>query len=302
MNNHNHNQQELAALIAKFTPSDGMHDTAIPSLKLIRRSQASDHIHSVYTPSLCIIAQGSKIATLADETYEYDSSAYLVASVHLPISGQIVDATPEKPYLCAQLNFSIEDILDLARETQPPQEQALALTFESRRGLWVKPFNHPLMDAMVRLVRLLDHPEDIHVLAPLIVREIIYRVLRDDQNSMIAQFAMIGSHAHGISKALHWIRRNYARPLRIESLAKEVSMSPSTLHKHFKHVTAMSPLQYQKAIRLQEARRLLLTEQLDAADAAFQVGYESPSQFSREYARMFGLPPISDLKQQLSTL
>jgi len=293
-------QQRLAALIAKFTPSDGMHDTAIPSLKLIRRSHPSETIHSVYTPSLCIIAQGSKIASLADETYQYDSSAYLVASVHLPISGQIVDASPEKPYLCAQLNFSTEDILDIASETRPEQEQSL--TSEARRALWVKPFNQSLMDAMLRLVQLLDRPEDIHVLAPLIVREIIYRILRDDQNGVIEQFAMIGSHAHGIAKAVHLIRRDYARPLRIESLAKEVNMSASTLHKHFKSVTAMSPLQYQKAIRLQEARRLLLSEQLDAADAAFKVGYESPSQFSREYSRMFGLPPISDLKQQLSTL
>jgi len=294
------NQQELAALIQKFTQSDGMHDTAIPALKLIRRSHDSGLIHSVYTPSLCVIAQGSKIATLADETYQYDSSAYLVASVHLPISGQIVDATPDKPYLCAQLNLSTEDILDIAKETQPVQDPAL--TAESRRGLWVKPFNEPLMDAMLRLVRLLDHPDDIHALAPLIVREIIYRVLRDDQGGVIAQFAMIGSYAHAISKAMHLIRRNFAKPLRIESLATEVNMSTSSLHKHFKSVTAMSPIQYQKAIRLQEARRLLLSEQLNAADAAFQVGYESPSQFNREYSRMFGLPPISDLKQLRNTL
>ncbi len=168
---------------------------------------------------------------------------------------------------------------------------------DSRRGLLVNKTNSLLLDAVLRLVRLLDTPQDIPVLSPLIIREILYRILQDEQGDLISQFAIIGSHAQGIAKAIRLISQDFSKPLRIEELAKEVNMSSSALHNQFKKVTAMSPLQYQKLIRLQEARRLLLSETSEAATVGFQVGYESPSQFSREYARMFGLPPISDVKR-----
>lgn len=285
-------QKELASLIERHTRTDGFHSTAVPSLRLIRASRISEPIHSMYTPSLCLVVQGAKAATLADETYEYDPASYLVASVHLPIVGKISKASPEEPYLCAQMHFTADDLLEIVKHT----DLAPDLKRDSRRGIFASKSNRLLVEAMLRLVKLLDAPEDIPVLAPLVIREILYRVMQDDQGDMIAQFAMIGSHAHRVAKAIRLIHRDYASPLRVEDLAKEVHMSPSSFHKHFKNVTAMSPLQYQKLIRLQEARRLMLTEAMEAADAAFRVGYESPSQFSREYARTFGRPPASDMK------
>lgn len=291
-------QKELALLINRLTNSDGTHTTAIPSLRLIRASNVSEPLHSIYEPSLCVIAQGSKIVMLAHESYQYDSTSYLVASVHLPISGQIIQATQQKPYLCAQLSFSTDEILDIVKESN----QAWNEKFDSGRGILVNRSNPLLLDALLRLVRLLDTPQDISVLAPLIIREILYRILQSEQGALVKQFAMIGSHAQCIAKVIHLINRDFSKTLRIEELAKEVNMSTSSLHNHFKRVTAMSPLQYQKLIRLQEARRLLLSEISEAADAGFQVGYESPSQFSREYARMFGLPPISDVKRLRDSL
>ncbi|WP_426445567.1 AraC family transcriptional regulator [Paenibacillus sp. S-38] len=286
-------QKELACLIRRHTPSEGLNETAVPGLRFMRTSHVSEPMHTVYAPSLCIVAQGSKTASLGAEMYRYDPSAYLVTSVHLPMIGKIIEASPELPYLSLQLNFSTDAIVDIVRDTADSSRGSR----DSGRGLAVNRSTAPLLEAIVRLVRLLDSPADIGILAPLIVREVLYRVLQGDQGELIRQFAVIGSHANSISKAIHLLHRDYYKPLHVEELAKEVSLSPSALFKHFKKVTAMSPLQFQKAIRLQEARRLLLMESLDAADAGYRVGYESPSQFSREYARQFGLPPISDVKR-----
>lgn len=285
-------QNELASLINSHAKSDGTHTTAIPFLRLIRASNVSEPLHSIYDPSLCLIAQGSKAVMLGNESYQYDSSSYLVASVRLPVSGQIIQATPQEPYLCAQLNFSTDEILDIIKDSN----QAWSNRIDSGRGLLVGETNFTLLDAVLRLVRLLDTPNDIPILAPLIIREVLYRILQGEQGYLIKQFAMIGSHAQCIAKVIQLIQRDFSKPLRIEELAKFVNMSTSSLHNQFKKVTAMSPLQYQKLIRLQEARRLLLSGSPEAASVGFQVGYESPSQFSREYARMFGLPPISDIK------
>ena len=292
-------QQELARLIGRFAHDDGIHLTAIPSLALIRASQVSEPIHTVHEPALCIVAQGSKLVILGQESYTYDSSQYLVASINLPISGPVGQATTEHPYLCLRFDFDSGQVFDLVQDSPSAHTKSNNST---RRGLFVSSNKPPLLEAVIRLVRLLDTPEDIPALAPLMTREILYRLIQDENGHSIRQFAVQNSHAQHIAQVIEVIHSEYAHPLRIEQLASMINMSTSSLHYHFKAVTAMSPLQYQKQIRLQEARRMLLAGSTDAADAAFQVGYESPSQFSREYARMYGLPPKSDIKRLRHTL
>lgn len=284
---------ELAQAIERLAREDGTHETLIPGLLLIRASGISEPVHSVYQPSLCVVAQGSKIVMLGQECYRYDSAHYLTASVKLPISGQIVEASPETPYLSLRLQFEMNQILDVIQASdwaESPKRQY-------GRGLAIHRMNDSLHDALKRLVHLLDSPRDIPVLAPYAIREILYRILQDEQGDTLKQFAIIGSHAQRIAAVIERLNRDYALPLRIDELAEEVGMSASSLHYYFKEATAMSPIQYQKQLRLQEARRLLLSRAMEAAEAAFQVGYESPSYFNREYARMFGNPPIRDIRR-----
>ncbi len=286
-------QKKFARLIARHADSDGTFTTSISSLRLIRSSSISEPLRHLVEPSLYMVAQGSKLVVLANESYQYDPATYLVASVLLPITGQIISATPQEPFLSIQLSFTTDEILDILKNSDLGWNKQT----DCGRGIMVNKSNAGLLDAIIRLMQLLDTPSDISVLAPLIIREVLYRILKDDHGNLVKQFAIIGSQARSIEKVIHLISNNFSKPLRIATLAREVNMSPSSLHNHFKKVTTMSPLQYQKQIRLQEARRLLLSETLDAADVSFQVGYESPSQFSREYARMFGLPPISDINR-----
>ena len=286
-------KEELAQVIERFVKQDGTYETLIPSLCFIHSSGMSEPVYSVYEPSLCIVAQGSKVVMLGQEGYWYDPTSYLVASVHLPITGQVVEATPETPYLSLQLQFDMNQILEVIQASVTADRPKL----ESVRGLCINRLNGTLYDAVLRLVQLLDTPNDIPVLAPFIIREIIYRVLQDEQGAALKQFALIGSHAQRITKVIQRMNRDYTMPLRINELAMEAGMSASSLHYYFKEVTAMSPIQYQKQLRLQEARRLLYSTGIEAADAAFQVGYESPSHFSREYARMFGHPPVQDIRR-----
>ncbi|WP_248928880.1 AraC family transcriptional regulator [Paenibacillus hamazuiensis] len=285
--------QQLALLIRRHAPSNGIHRTAVPSLTLMHAARLSEPLESVYKPSICVVAQGAKIATLGDETYRYDPSTYLAVSVELPIIGRIIEASPEIPYLSLKLSFDTDVILDIVKETKRPD----FVPAEVSRGITVNRTSPALLEAIVRLMQLLNEPEDVSVLAPLVIREILYRVLQGKQSALIHQFAIIGSHAHSIAQTIQLINRQYDRPLAIEQLAKTINMSTSAFHKHFKRVTTMSPLQYQKTVRLQEARRLMLTESVQASDAAFRVGYESPSQFSREYARMYGRPPMLDVQE-----
>ncbi|MFB5675520.1 AraC family transcriptional regulator N-terminal domain-containing protein [Paenibacillus terreus] len=284
-------QQELAWLIQQHAPSDGAHASAVPELSFRRASHETEHFNSVSVPSFYVIAQGGKDVTFGGKTYSCDPSNCLVTSVHLPVVGKITQASPQLPYLSVQLEFSQDMIVDILKSSKP------MVNGTTGPGLVVSSSTPPLLEAVIRLVRLLYTPGDIEVLAPLIIREILYRVMQGEQGEIIRQFALIGTQAQRVAKVIHMINRDYAKPFLIEELAKEVNMSPSALHKQFKKVTAMSPLQYQKAIRLQAARRLLLTEDLEAAEAAFRVGYESPTQFSREYARRFGRPPMTDMKQ-----
>ncbi len=289
-------QAELARLIERFSNQDGVLTTAIPSLHFVRSSNTTVPIHQVHEPALCIVAQGRKVVMLAEESYHYGTFDYLVVSVDLPISGQVIQASAEAPYLCLRLNFDPHQVLDLIKESAFPTSPMP----DSRRGLYVSQTNSLLLDAVVRLVHLLENPQDVPVLAPLVIREILYRILQGNQGESLKQLVMTGSHSNRIAEVIKRIKQDYDKPLRIEELSKLANMSPSSLHRHFKEVTAMSPMQYQKQLRLQESRRLLLSESADAADVGFQVGYESPSQFSREYARMFGLPPISDIKRMRS--
>ena len=288
-----HALQQLALFIRRHAPNGGTYRTAVPNLSLMHATQLSEPLESIYQPSICVVAQGVKTATLAGETYQYDPSTYLVTSVELPIMGRIVEASPEIPYLGLKLSFDASFILEIVERMNRP---AYAGT-EAGRGITVNQSSPALLEVIVRLMQLLDAPEDIPVLAPLIIREVLYRILQGEQGALLYQFATSGSHSYNIAQAIRFINRQYDRPLAISHLAKSVNMSISAFHKHFKRVTAMSPLQYQKTVRLQEARRLMLTEPLLASDVAFRVGYESPSQFSREYARMYGRPPMRDVQE-----
>jgi AraC-like DNA-binding protein len=285
---------ELAARIARFAAQDGSHATPIPRLTLVRASRVDHPVHGVCEPALCLLAQGSKRVLLGDEVYIYDTSDYLVVSQNLPVSGQVIDATPELPYLGLRLDFDIREIAALMLEIgRSPKSGQRAPS----RGIFTGPATPELLDPMLRLTALLESPQDIPTLAPLIVREILYRLLTSENGWRVAQMAMTDSQGHRVAHAIQWLQQRYTEPLRVEEMARAVHMSASSLHHHFKSVTSMSPLQYQKQLRLQEARRILLNGSVDAATVGQRVGYESPSQFSREYSRMFGAPPARDAKR-----
>ncbi|MFD2329533.1 AraC family transcriptional regulator N-terminal domain-containing protein [Cohnella sp. GCM10020058] len=286
-------RRRLANAIQRHAPRSGTHRTAIPDLTLLHAVRTSEPLESVYKPSICIVAQGAKTAALADGTYTYDPMTYLVTSVELPIFGKIVEASPEIPYLSLKLCFDADVILDVAGEIRPPE----LVSSEPVRGITVSRMSPALLEAACRLVELLDAPKDVPALAPLVIREMLYRLLQGEQGPLLRSFATVGSQSHLIAQSVRLINRQYQRPLRVEELAGAVNMSVSAFHKHFKRVTAMSPLQYQKTVRLQEAKRLMLTEAAPASEAAFRVGYESPSQFSREYARLYGRPPMQDIQE-----
>ncbi|WP_020616468.1 AraC family transcriptional regulator [Paenibacillus daejeonensis] len=289
---------ELARHIGAHTEADGTYVTSCPDLSFIRSSTISAPVHTVYRPSICIVAQGRKQVTLGAEHFYYHPGSFLAASVHLPITGQVIEASPETPYLSLQLQFELEQILDVM---QAAPSRAITKSAVPR-GLGVSPMIDPLGDSVLRLVRLLETPEDLPVLAPFIIREILYRMLQSEQGNAIRHFALMGSQAGRIAHVLAWLSRHYKQPIRVDELAEEAHMSPSSFFACFKEVTAMTPIQYQKQLRLQEARRLLLSEAMDATSAAYQVGYESATQFNREYARFFGKPPMRDIRQFRETI
>lgn len=282
--------EELAALIGRLCASDGIHTTAIPRLVLIRSGQPTEPLHALHEPALCIVVQGRKQVMLGDRVYHYDRSQYLVVSVDLPVIGQVVEATDAEPYLCIRLDLDPVMLGAIMLEAGVADDDAGG----AGSGLTLSPVAPELLDAALRLVRLLETPRDIAMLAPLAEREILYRLMTGEQAARLRQIATSESRLQQVNRAIGWIKRNYDKAFSVETLAHEARMSPSALHQHFKAVTAMSPLQYQKQLRLQEARRLILGAALDAASAGFRVGYDSPSQFSREYRRLFGAPPLRD--------
>lgn len=289
-------QQELAERLARLAPLDGAHATAIPSLHVMRSSHPKPCTPVLYEPRLCFVAQGSKLASLAGESWRYDPLNYLVVPITLPMIGEIVEATPEHPFLGMRLDLDLEQVSMLMLESRLPQSVP-SLDRSLDRGLYAASASAPLLEAVLRLIRLLEQPQDLPVLAPLALREIHYRVLVDDLGQRLRDLASAGSRANRIAHAVNLLRRDYLKPLNIEALARSLHMSSSSLHHQFKAATSMSPLQFQKQLRLHEARRLMLTAGLDARSAAFQVGYESPSQFTREYKRAFGLPPRREVMQ-----
>ncbi|MCK9801201.1 AraC family transcriptional regulator [Pseudomonas chlororaphis] len=282
---------ELAGIIRRNTSEDGSYATAIDTLMVSRHSSSHQFAPVLAQPALCIMAQGRKEVRLADETFNYDPLNYLVVSVSVPLSGKVVIVSPEEPILALRLDIDPAEITALIADAGP-------LGVPSRptgRGLYVERLDPPMLDAVLRLARLLDTPKDIAMLAPLVRREILYRLLRSRQGHRLYEIAIANSQSHRVSQAIKWLNGHFEQPLRIDDLAREVNLSVSTLHHRFKAMTAMSPLQYQKQLRLQEARRLMLAEGLEASAAGYRVGYESPSQFSREYSRLFGAPPLRDM-------
>jgi AraC-like DNA-binding protein len=284
-------QAELAALVTRLTPLEGIYPSAVPGLTVIRANAPSTPTPSVYEPSLCIVVQGRKRAVLGDDVYYYDALNYLTVSVTLPAIGHVLEATPEKPYLCLRLELDArmigELLLQVGRSAVPPSTD---------RGLYVARTGPQLLDAVLRLTRLLEKPRDAAILAPLVLREIHYRVLTGELGHRLRELCVVDSQVNRVARAIELLRKRFTESLRIEDLAAAAHMSESSLHHRFKAVTAMSPMQFQKHLRLHEARRLMLTEGLEAAAAAHRVGYESPSQFSREYRRLFGAPPRREIE------
>ncbi|MEG4073217.1 AraC family transcriptional regulator [Microcoleus sp. Pol14C2] len=286
------NRDELTQRIAQAIRHDGTIEP-LKGLHFYRTSFPSECVHSVSIPSFCVIAQGSKEVLLGSDRYQYDPMHYLLGTVELPIASRILEATQEKPYLGLRLDLDPTLVGSVMVEAGYPSAQSEA----SVKAIDISPLDTNLLDATVRLVRLLDSPAEAHVLAPLIKREIIYRLLMGEQGGRLCHIAVLGGSTHQIAIAVDRLRKDFNQPLRIESIARELGMSVSSFHHHFKSVTAMSPLQFQKQLRLQEARRLMLGQNLDATSAAYRVGYDDSSHFNREYKRLFGIPPMRDVER-----
>ncbi|MFI4849459.1 MAG: AraC family transcriptional regulator N-terminal domain-containing protein [Gimesia chilikensis] len=287
---HNAELTALASAVQRQATPDKVVITPIPELKLSCFTTPTEMTSLVYEPCLCLILQGSKEVVLAGESYCMDPAQFLLVSVDLPVDARVLEATTVQPYVGVQISLDPRVVGELLADGT-----TVSAPGPSERGLTVTAVEPPLLDAVRRLVDLLDTPSDLRPLAPLILREITHRVLTGPQGLRLRQIALAGAPAYRIARAIRWLKEHFAEPLRIESLADQVGMSISAFHQHFKNVTAMTPLQYQKRMRLQEARNLMLSEKLEAAEAAFRVGYESPSQFSREYRRLFGAPPRQDI-------
>ena len=286
-------QRELADRIARALPRDGAVEPQ-PGLHFRRHSRAAERVYGFCAPAFCVIAQGSKDILLGEDSFRYDPAHYMISTVELPMIGQVVEASPERPYLGFRLVLDPSVVTSVMVESGlvPPRGDGGGV-----KALAVSPLDANLLDATLRLVRLIDTPGEYRVLAQLVVREIVYRLLTGAQGSRMRHLATFGGHAHRMVRAVEKLRENFDKPLRMEDIARELGMSVSGFHAHFKAVTAMSPLQFQKQLRLQEARRLMLNENFDAAEAGYRVGYEDASHFGREYKRHFGEPPMRDVER-----
>jgi AraC-like DNA-binding protein len=286
------NREEMVERIKRVVPEDG-HAQPLEGLSLFRSSVPRVHSHTLAEPCFCVIAQGSKEIMIGESVYRYDPSHYLISTVELPRFSQVTEASRERPYLSFRLDFTptlIDSILMEAGATLPRGESTVCATA-------VSPLDANLQDAVLRLIRLIDTPTEAPVFMPLIVREIILRLLMGKQSARLRHLSLQNGNTPHIAKAVARLRQDFDQPLRIEDLARELNMSVSGLHHQFKAVTELSPLQFQKQIRLQEARRLMLAEGFDAENAAYRVGYHNASQFSRDYKNLFGIPPIRDVQR-----
>ncbi len=281
----------LVAGIARWTKDREEFRTPVPGLTFYHHDEPTEPRSGLHEPSICLVAQGTKRVLLENDSFVYDVNNYLIASVSLPTTYQVLSASYDEPYLGLLLKFDLRELSHLMVDSNLPSPR----THQSSRGMATGEVTLPLLSAFQRLVGLLDEPGDIPILAPIIHREILYRLLVGNQGTRLRQIASTGSRSHQIARAIDWLKVNFTQQLRIEELAEQAHMSTSSFHNHFRSLTSLSPLQYQKQLRLQEARRLMLAENLDATNAAFRVGYESSSQFSREYNRLFGAPPLRDI-------
>jgi AraC-like DNA-binding protein len=285
------NRDELVERIARVVGEDGRVEP-LEGLYL-NRSSTLKRLHSVSNPSFCVIAQGSKEVFLGNERYQYDPAHYLLFTAELPVVSQVIEASQERPYLSLRLDLDptlVGSVMVEAGHVSTRRQAGV-------RAINVSPLDASLLDAVVRLVRLIDTPMEARVLAPLVTREIVYRLLMGKQGDRLRHIAVMGGYTSPIARAIEQLRKNFDQPLRIDDIAREIGMSVSGFHHHFKTVTAMSPLQFQKQMRLQEARRLMLGEHLDAASAGYRVGYHDASHFNREYKSLFGLPPMRDVER-----
>lgn len=285
-------REELIERMTRAIREDGTVDP-LEGLRLNRSSSPTGPIHGVSRPSFCVIAQGSKEVLLGNDRYLYDPSRYLIATVGLPVVGQITEASKELPYLSLRLDLDPALVGSVMVEAGHPAPRGDA----GAKAMDVSPLDAGLLDAVLRLVRLLASPADARFLAPMVKREIVYRLLKGEQGGRLGHAAILGGHAHLIAGAVDRLRRDFDRPLRIEDIARDLGMSTSAFHDHFSALTTMSPLQFQKRVRLQEARRLMLGEGLDATSAGHRVGYGDASHFTREYKRFFGAPPVRDVER-----
>jgi AraC-like DNA-binding protein len=284
-------RERLARKICAILPGDGEHQSAVPGLMLVRRNTPCEAVSALYEPSLALPVQGRKRVTLGTERIDYDADHFLLTSVDLPTMSQVTEASPAQPYLAIMLRL---DLL-LAQEVAAQIDAQGLVNPAPRAPMALGPVTPDLLEALLRLEALDSRPRDRGFLGPLLMREILYHLLLSPAGSWLREIAMLGTRCNRIAGAIAWLREHYAQPIRIEDLADMAAMGVSTFHHHFRGITRMSPLQFQKQIRLHEARRLLLVEPIDAATAAVRVGYESATQFNREYRRLFGNPPMRDI-------
>jgi len=284
--------RRLANLVTRYAQHDGVFPLRLPGTYALRRARmSSEPIRATLGPSVCIVAQGAKVVMLGNEVLEYDAARMLVFAVDLPVSGQLTRASQREPFLGFRLDLERARVAELAARVYP---RGLPKTADAR-GMYVGQATDDIIDAVSRLLDLMARPEDADLLGPLVVDEILVRLLRTPIGPRVAQIGEPKSGVHQIAAAVSWIREHVAQPVTVQEMAASVRMSASSFHQHFKAVTSMSPLQYQKVLRLHEARRLMLFQKMDATDACHRVGYVSPSQFSREYARFFGRAPMKDI-------
>jgi len=284
----------LARLIAAYAPHDGSFELRVPGVHASRFSRVNrECVHALRVSSLCIVAQGAKTVIVGDEVYEYDASRMIVFSVALPVAAQVTRASHSQPYLALRLDLEPHKIAELVLKVYPNGVPAV----QERRAVYITPVDASIVSAATRLIECLSHPGDAELLAPLMLDEILIRLLRSPIGVRVAQMGFTESSVQRVAKAISWLRGNFSQPMKVEELAGLVHMSVSSFHEHFKSVTSMSPLHYQKVLRLQEARRLMLSTMMDAGAASQRVGYLSPSQFSREYSRFFGCAPTRDISR-----
>ncbi len=285
-------RNKLAKLISQYAPADGLFEVC-PGVRVLRESsQDAKPARNISQPGMCIVAQGAKRVVLGNDIFEYDNSRMVVYSTEVPISANIIRASIDEPYLCLIIDITPQKLAELTAKAFP---HGLPRVPESR-AIHIGPTNPKIVDAGIRLLELFSEPDDVDLLIPLLLDEIFIRLLRSHIGALVAQIGITDSNLQKVSKGISWVREHYAQPMKVDQLAAHVNMSVSAFHQHFKAVTTMSPLQFQKELRLHEAKNLMLSKMMDVSSASLQVGYASVSQFSREYSRLFGVSPSKDTR------